>query len=109
MAGFLGLFGAKSMEDYVQEASTLDGALVIDVRSEQEYATGHLAGAINIPGNVIAKVESIAPDKQTPLYVHCLSGHRSAAAVRKLKALGYDHVTNMGGIARYKGELVKGA
>ena len=102
-------FNSKGMNDYVQETRSVEGAVIIDVRSPAEFAQGHVKGAVNIPSPVIKKTRQLIPDKQTPLYLHCLSGARSAGAARALKALGYVNVTNMGGISHYDGELVKGS
>lgn len=77
------------------------GAVVIDVRSPEEYTAEPLPGAINIPLDVI---ESAVPvrlgDKQQVLLLHCQSGMRSALAVRKLQALGYVNAFNLGSLAR---------
>ena len=108
MAGFFSVFNSKGMNEYVQEAKGTPGAMIIDVRSPVEFAQGHVEGAVNIPGPDIQRISRIVPDKETPLFVHCLSGARSATAARVLKGMGYVNVTNMGGISRYQGTLVKG-
>lgn len=77
------------------------GAQVIDVRSPEEFRDGHVAGAINVPlGRLGAEISRVAPDKQKPLLVHCLSGGRSAIARQQLKRLGYGNVFNLGSLAR---------
>lgn len=108
MLGFLGLFNSKGMNEYVQEAKATKGAIIVDVRSPTEFAQGHVPGAVNIPGPSIGDIAKVAPRKDTLLYLHCLSGARSGAAVRTLKGMGYTNVTNMGGVSRYDGKLVKG-
>lgn len=105
MANLIALFSQKGMDDLVPIAQTTEGALIIDVRSPAEYAQGHVPNAINIPATSIGTIVNVAPDKQTPLFVYCLSGHRSGAATRALKGMGYTHVSNIGGIARYSGPL----
>ena len=107
--GLFSFFSSKGMNEYVQEARSTKGAIIVDVRSPAEFAQGHVKGAVNIPSPAIKKIATVAPDRQTPLYLHCLSGARSAGAARALKALGYVNVTNMGGISHYDGELVKGS
>lgn len=107
MAGIFSRFNAQGMDEYVRKAREMPNALIVDVRSSAEFAKGHVKGAINIPAVLIEDVEKIAPDKDTPLFLHCLSGHRSGMATRKLKQMGYTNVTNMGGISRYTGALVK--
>ena len=106
--GFLGLFNSKGMNEYVPEAQATEGAIIVDVRSPSEFAQGHVPGAVNIPGPSIGDIAKVAPEKGTPLYLHCLSGARSGAAARTLKGMGYTNVTNMGGVSRYSGKLVKG-
>jgi phage shock protein E len=77
------------------------GATVIDVRSEGEFQEKHLPGTINIPldrlGDEIARV---APNKEQPLLLHCLSGSRSAAGEATLKKMGYRNVFNLGSYGR---------
>ena len=78
------------------------GAVVLDVRTADEFASGHIAGAVNIPvaelgqrmGEVAALVKT---DKAAPLVVYCASGSRSTQAHQELSAAGYSHVVNGGG------------
>ena len=78
-----------------------DGALVIDVRSPEEFRSGKVPGAINVPlGEVRAKIAQVAKDKEQPLLVHCLSGGRSAIAKQQIKNLGYPNVFNLGSLGR---------
>ena len=75
------------------------GALLIDVRSAEEFDTGHLAGAINIVHTEIAeKISAVAPDKSTPLYLYCRSGRRVGIAMEALKNSGYTTMYNLGGM-----------
>jgi len=80
-------------------------AVLVDVRTRQEYSQGHIPGSVNIPLDSLEKIETVAADKNMPLYVHCLSGARSGRAVSVLKSMGYENVKNIGGIGSYKGEL----
>ena len=91
----------------VAEYKTNDGAVLLDVRTEEEYRDGHIEGSANIPLDRISSVENIVKDKSTPLYVHCLSGGRSGQAVSYLKQIGYTNVKNIGGISSYRGKVVK--
>jgi len=76
------------------------GAKVIDVRTKGEYATGHYAGAINIPVDALAgKIKSLGAT-DTPLVVYCASGSRSGQAAAQLKAAGFTDVTNAGGLSQ---------
>ncbi len=77
------------------------GALVIDVRSPGEFASGHLRNAINIP---LPEIETAVPrrvkDKSKVLLLHCQSGMRSGVASKKLKRLGYANTYNLGSYSR---------
>ena len=83
------------------------GAVLIDVRSEEEYGQGHIPGSVNIPLNDIKRVLQEYPKKETPIFVHCLTGPRSGQALSFLKRSGYTKVENIGGIAGYQGEVVR--
>ncbi|MCX6923826.1 MAG: rhodanese-like domain-containing protein [Verrucomicrobia bacterium] len=77
------------------------GARVIDVRSEQEFKGRHLPGAANIPLDRLRdEVARLAPDKNQPLLLHCLSGTRSGMGKAMLKKMGYRHVFNLGSYGR---------
>ena len=74
-----------------------DNALVIDVRSPGEYASGHVQGAINLPLNCFEQeIGRVAPDKNVPVMMYCLSGGRSGGACRLMQQLGYQQVINGG-------------
>ena len=80
-----------------------DGALVIDVRSNEEYAESHIKGAINIPVDIIDKVTF---DKDTTLIVYCASGVRSIEAVKELANMGYTSLYNLdGGLLNWGSDL----
>ncbi len=77
------------------------GAKVIDVRSPEEYASGHLPKATNIPvGELEQRVAQLAPDKDQPLLLHCASGMRSGHGKSILENLGYKQVLNVGSYGR---------
>ena len=78
-----------------------NGALVIDVRSPEEFREGKVPGAINLPlGEVREKISQHVKNKSQPLLVHCLSGGRSGIAKQQLKSLGYANVFNLGSLTR---------
>ncbi|MBE5744744.1 MAG: rhodanese-like domain-containing protein [Clostridiales bacterium] len=83
------------------------GAVLLDVRTESEFASGYIPGAINVPLQEIEEVIECVPGKNTLLYVYCRSGVRSAQAVEALRYMGYGNVVDIGGIIHYQGELVK--
>ncbi len=95
----------------MEEAKTVldeeSGYILLDVRTKEEYAEGHIKNAINIPNENISKDEiSELPDKGQKIYVYCRSGNRSKQAAEKLVNLGYTNVTEIGGIKDWSGEIV---
>ena len=78
-----------------------EGALVIDVRSPQEFRGGHLPKVINIPlDDLTERLPRQVKDKNTVLLLHCLSGGRSGIAAQQLKRMGYANVFNLGSFGR---------
>jgi phage shock protein E len=78
------------------------GAVVLDVRTADEYADGHLPNAVNIPvqdlGGRLAEVEKlVAKDKSRPIVVYCAAGSRAASAKTALESAGFTQVVNGGG------------
>ena len=94
------LFGNihKGLEVY----KTTPGAILVDVRETDEYASGHIPGAANVPLSVITS--TVIP-KDAPLFLYCLRGTRSKRTEKILKKMGYAQVKSIGGIAGYKGQL----
>lgn len=80
-------------------ASVPSAIVLIDVRSADEFASGHLQGAVNIPHDRITEeIGSVAADKSTPVILYCRSGRRADTALNALKAAGYENVSNYGGL-----------
>jgi phage shock protein E len=78
-------------------------AVLIDVRTEEEFAGGALPDATLIPHEQIAlHIAAVAPDKHTPIVLYCRSGRRSGIAQDSLQALGYTQVINAGGYEQFK-------
>ena len=74
-----------------------DGAILIDVRTAQEYAEGNLEGSINLTVDTISvNIEKLVPDKNATIVVYCRSGNRSAPAKGVLNNLGYKNVYDLG-------------
>ena len=75
-------------------------AVIIDVRTAEEYAAGHIDGAINIPHEQIGQgIQSVKGlKKTTPVLVYCRSGRRSGIAKSTLEQLGFKQIVNGGGI-----------
>ena len=73
--------------------------IILDVRTEEEFAEGHIAGAILIPDyEITEKAESVLTDKDQQILVYCRSGRRSKNAASQLVELGYSNVQEFGGI-----------
>lgn len=74
------------------------GALFVDVRTDEEWAAGHLKTAIHLPVDQVSdKAGSVLPDKTKPIVTYCRSGARAQKAAGILRELGYTHVTAMTG------------
>ena len=84
---------AKEMMDTQQ-------VLVLDVREQAEYDSGHIPGALLLPVGTIEEdtAAAVIPEKDTVVLVYCRSGNRSKTAAAALAALGYSHVYEFGGI-----------
>lgn len=86
------------------------GALLIDVRTPEEYSGGHIERAINIPFDEVQKqLDRIGSDKGRAIVVYCRSGRRSEKAKKTLESLGYTNVTNAGGYDDLKSGWQSGA
>jgi phage shock protein E len=78
-----------------------EGALVIDVRSPEEFRSGHVPEAINLPlGELRESLPRRVKDKNQVLLLHCLSGGRSGIAKGQARSLGYVNAFNLGSHAR---------
>ena len=82
--------------------------VLLDVRTQEEYNAGYIAGAILLPYDEInAKATIVLPDKEKKIVLYCRSGRRSAIAKKSLLDLGYQKVVDFGGVKRWEGELVR--
>lgn len=108
--------GEKAVAEYtsitMEEAKEIfkeDGDyIILDVRREDEFAEGHIPGAINIANEDIQDTEpERLPDKEQTIYVYCRSGNRSKQAAAKLAAMGYTGIVECGGILDWTGEIEK--
>jgi sulfur-carrier protein adenylyltransferase/sulfurtransferase len=70
--------------------------VVVDVREQDEWDEGHIAGAVHIPrGQLESRIERLAPETDRPVIVYCSVGNRSAFAAKTLAELGYDDVVSL--------------
>jgi phage shock protein E len=108
LAGCMTLGGASSSAISPQKAKDLidadKGLLVLDVRTKQEFDSGHLLGALNVDYYAKDFRDRLAPlDRSKPYLVYCRSGQRSADAVKIMAGLGFKSVYDIqGGIDSWK-------
>lgn len=91
----------KTMEEVKRELDAQKDIQLLDVREADEYQEGHIPGADHL---ALSELEEKAADiiaEGKPHYVYCRSGQRSRTAVKKLKAMGYDELYNIGGILHW--------
>ena len=103
--GIFDFFKQPDINQGVQEYKNAAGAVLLDVRTPQEYREGHIPGSQNMSLQQLDKVEEVTENKDTVLYVYCRSGARSRQAVSLLQAMGYPNVHSIGGIAAYSGKV----
>ena len=104
--------GKNTYEQITQEAAkemmdTMDDAIVLDVREQDEFDAGHIPGAILLPvGTITADTAAaVIPEKDTVVLVYCRSGNRSKTASAALAELGYTEVYEFGGINTWPYEV----
>lgn len=104
-------FGAVSPTEAVRMMN--DGAVLVDVRAKDVFAAGHISGARNVPGDVIADgAKPLERYKDKPVITYCDTGLTAGAATRQLGRLGFTKVFNLrGGLAAWRQDnlpVVKG-
>ena len=114
LAGKLG--GSNDVTEYksisMDEAKAIfEGAgdyIILDVRRADEFAEGHIPGAINVANEDIGADKPVElPEEDKTIYVYCRSGRRSKEAAAKLAAIGYTNIIECGGILDWTGDLEK--
>ncbi|MFC7525113.1 thioredoxin domain-containing protein [Parapedobacter sp. GCM10030251] len=95
-----------SAKDFSIKISETENALILDVRTPEEFEKGHLENAINIDWKGKDFDHSVSEfEPSTPLFVYCLSGGRSTAATDRLKEMGFDTIVELkGGIMEWRAE-----
>ena len=102
---FFHFFKQSDIHQGVAQYQETPGAILLDVRTEQEYQEVHIPGSKNVPLQRLDKMDTLAENKNIPLFVYCHSGSRSRQAVSLLQHMGYSNVQNIGGIAAYRGKV----
>ena len=96
-----------SMQEAIELMHSESDYIILDVRTQAEYQSGHIPGAICIPNETILHDDiPELPDKDQLILVYCRSGNRSRQASAKLAALGYTGVVEFGGIHAWPGDIV---
>lgn len=90
--------GVLSAEEAKQRMEENAKAIVLDVRTQEEFDQGHIPGAVCLPNEEIQADTPLPFEKDTELLVYCRSGRRSAEAAEKLRDLGFTNVFDFGGI-----------
>jgi len=95
------IYRKVSFREAKELMNRLDGWLLFDVREEEEYITGHAAGAILFPVDSITGQTAAQriPDRETPVFLYCKTGARAALAAETLAGLGYRRLYNIGSLA----------
>ena len=82
--------------------------IILDVRRPDEFAEGHIPGAVNVALETIGEADiAELPDKDQLIMVYCRTGRRSKEASEKLVAKGYTNIVEFGGINTWPGEIEK--
>lgn len=95
-----------SQEEAKEMLDTQD-VLILDVREQEEYDSGHIPDALLLPVGTITEESAaeVIPDKDTTVLVYCRSGNRSKTAAKTLAGLGYTNVYEFGGITTWPYEV----
>lgn len=103
--GFFDFWKHPDINHGVEAFQAVPEAVLLDVRTPQEYREGRIPGSRNLPLQLLDTVEQEIKNRDTPLFVYCRSGNRSGQAAGILKSMGYKNVTNIGGILSYTGPI----
>ncbi len=91
----------------IQEYFRTKDAVLLDVRTPREYREGHIPDCVNVPLEDIRRVRGFVKNKKTPIFVYCHTGSRGWKAVEALEEMGYEKVKDIGGVAGYRGKLLR--
>ena len=108
-------FSNMSMTDAQDLIEKGGDFIIVDVRTAEEFSSGHIPGAINIPVDLIQTEQKkhdrviLLPDTDRMILVYCRSGIRAIKACSMLAEMGYTNVYCIGGIINWNGETVEGS
>ena len=102
-------FKMVSMAEGIEIAKSNPDAIIVDVRRDDEYKSGHIPGAVLLTMETITAetAAKVLPDKDQMILIYCRSGRRSKIAAQNLLDLGYTNLIEFGGILDYKGKVEK--
>lgn len=102
-------FKSVSMSEGLNLMKNDKDFVLLDVRTPEEFADGHIPGAVQLTNETFTKqdAENLIADKNQTVYVYCRSGRRSKNSSQKLVNFGYTNVIEIGGIASYSGPIEK--
>ena len=103
--GFFDFLRQPDVNQGVNEYKNTAGAVLLDVRTPEEYSEGHIPESKNVPLQTLDKIRTVVENKDTELFVYCYSGARSRQAAAALGQMGYTKVNNIGGISSYRGKV----
>lgn len=103
--GIFDFFKRADIDPGVRAHHATPGAILLDVRTTKEFRGGRIPGSNNVPLQSIGKVTAVVKDKSIPIFVYCQSGARSRMAANTLRRVGYESVTDIGGISAYSGAI----
>jgi phage shock protein E len=98
VAAIGGLVVYRSMSPSPKATNLADGTVIIDVRTTDEYASGHVQGAQNFPVEQMQDGKFPTISKDTPIALYCHSGRRAGIALEFMKKYGYKNVQSLGGV-----------
>ncbi len=102
VVGAVALFtGGAPMKSEDAHRLVKEGAVLLDVRTPEEFAAGHVEGALNIPVQVLEQQLAKLPQKDRPIVIYCRSGRRSAAAKTLLEQAGYTKTYDLGAMSNW--------
>ncbi len=95
-------------QEMAKEIMDTEECIILDVRTPEEFAEGHIPGAVLIPDYEIAqKAPDLLPQKDALILVYCRSGRRSKNAANQLVDMGYTNIKEFGGIIDWPYEITK--
>lgn len=105
--GFFDFLQSPNINQGIERFRATPDAVLLDVRTAQEYSEGHIPDSQNLSLDSLDKAAEIIKNKNVPVFVYCYSGARSSQAAAYLKQTGYLNVENIGGISAWRGEVTQ--